>query len=60
MNQCPAKRQWPRLFSHSQNGYLKPNDIVTHRIPLEHIAEGYHIFSAKLELHQAHHLPQAS
>jgi threonine dehydrogenase-like Zn-dependent dehydrogenase len=49
MNQCPAKRQWPRLFSHIQNGYLKPNDIVTHRIPLEHIAEGYHIFSAKLD-----------
>jgi threonine dehydrogenase-like Zn-dependent dehydrogenase len=49
MNQCPVKRQWPRLFSHIQNGYLKPNDIVTHRIPLEHIADGYHIFSAKLD-----------
>jgi S-(hydroxymethyl)glutathione dehydrogenase / alcohol dehydrogenase len=49
MNQCPVKRQWPRLFEHIQNGYLKPNEIVTHRIPLEHIAEGYHIFSAKLE-----------
>ncbi|MEH3137605.1 MAG: glutathione-dependent formaldehyde dehydrogenase [Mycolicibacterium neoaurum] len=49
MNQCPVKRQWPRLFSHIQNGYLKPNDIVTHRIPLEHIAEGYHIFSSKLD-----------
>ena len=22
---------------------------MTHRIPLEHIAEGYHIFSAKLD-----------
>jgi alcohol dehydrogenase len=44
-----VKRQWPRLFEHIQNGYLKPNDIVTHRIPLEHIAEGYHIFSAKLD-----------
>ncbi|MGE2691698.1 zinc-dependent alcohol dehydrogenase [Mycolicibacterium pulveris] len=49
MNQCPVKRQWPRLFSHIQNGYLKPSDIITHRIPLEHIAEGYHIFSAKLD-----------
>lgn len=49
MNQTPAKRQWPRLFSHIQNGYLKPNDVVTHRIPLEHIAEGYHMFSAKLD-----------
>jgi len=49
MNQCPVKRQWPRLFSHIQNGYLKPNDIVTHRIPLEHIGDAYHIFSAKLD-----------
>ena len=43
------KRQWPRLFEHIRNGYLKPSDIVTHRIPLEHIAEGYHMFSAKLD-----------
>lgn len=49
MNQCPVKRQWPRLFEHIRNGYLKPSDIVTHRIPLEHIAEGYHIFAAKLD-----------
>jgi alcohol dehydrogenase len=49
MNQCPVKRQWPRLLEHIRNGYLKPNDVVTHRIPLEHIGEGYHIFSAKLD-----------
>jgi S-(hydroxymethyl)glutathione dehydrogenase/alcohol dehydrogenase len=49
MNQCPVKRQWPRLFEHVRNGYLKPSELVTHRIPLEHIAEGYHIFSAKLD-----------
>lgn len=49
MNQCPVKRQWPRLFDHVRNGYLTPSDLVTHRIPLEHIAEGYHIFSSKLD-----------
>lgn len=49
MNQCPVKRQWPRLFEHVRNGYLTPHEIITHRIPLEHIAEGYHIFSAKLD-----------
>ncbi|MBW3628279.1 MAG: glutathione-dependent formaldehyde dehydrogenase [Gemmatimonadetes bacterium] len=48
-NQCPVKRHWPRLFEHVKNGVLKPSDIITHRIPLEHIAEGYHIFSAKLD-----------
>ncbi|MDP9821881.1 zinc-binding dehydrogenase [Nocardioides massiliensis] len=49
MNQCPVKRQWPRLFEHVRNGYLNPSEIITHRIPLEHIAEGYHMFSAKLD-----------
>jgi threonine dehydrogenase-like Zn-dependent dehydrogenase len=32
-----------------RNGYLKPSELVTHRIPLDDIAEGYHIFSAKLD-----------
>ncbi|OUE07963.1 Glutathione-independent formaldehyde dehydrogenase [Clavibacter michiganensis] len=49
MNQAPVKRQWPRLFEHIRAGHLAPRDIVTHRIPLEHIAEGYHTFSAKLD-----------
>jgi threonine dehydrogenase-like Zn-dependent dehydrogenase len=49
MNQAPVKRQWPRLFEHIRAGHLTPSDIVTHRVPLEHIAEGYHLFSAKLD-----------
>ncbi|WP_246862177.1 zinc-dependent alcohol dehydrogenase [Nocardioides sp. SYSU D00065] len=49
MNQAPVKRQWPRLLEHIRNGYLKPNDIVTHRFGLEEIAEAYHVFSAKLD-----------
>jgi len=49
MNQCHVKRQWPRLLEHIRAGYLTPSEIVTHRIPLEHIAEGYHMFSAKLD-----------
>ena len=49
MNQCPVKRQWPRLIEHIRNGHLKPSDIITHRIPLEDIAEAYHIFSSKLD-----------
>lgn len=48
-NQTPVKRQWPRLFEHVKDGHLRPSEIVTHRIPLEHIAEGYHLFSAKLD-----------
>ena len=49
MNQCPVKRQWPRLLEHIRSGHLRPRDVVTHRIPLEHIGEAYHLFSAKLD-----------
>jgi threonine dehydrogenase-like Zn-dependent dehydrogenase len=48
-NQAPVKRQWPRLLEHIKAGYLSPKDMITHRIPLEHIAEGYHMFSSKLD-----------
>jgi threonine dehydrogenase-like Zn-dependent dehydrogenase len=49
MNQAPVKRQWPRLLEHIQAGHIVPRDIITHRIPLDDIAEGYHMFSAKLD-----------
>jgi threonine dehydrogenase-like Zn-dependent dehydrogenase len=49
MNQAPVKRQWPRLMDHIRAGHFSPRDIITHRIPLEHIAEGYHMFSSKLD-----------
>ncbi|MBF4593197.1 zinc-dependent alcohol dehydrogenase [Curtobacterium flaccumfaciens] len=48
-NQAHVKRQWPRLLEHIQAGHFKPSDIITHRIPLEYIAEGYHLFSSKLD-----------
>jgi len=49
MNQAPVSRQWPRLLEHVRNGYLTPSDVITHRFPLEHIAEAYHVMSAKLD-----------
>jgi threonine dehydrogenase-like Zn-dependent dehydrogenase len=48
-NQCPVKRQWPRLLEHVQHGYLVPSEIVTHTFPLEDIADGYHVFAYKLD-----------
>jgi len=48
-NQAPVKRQWPRLLEHIRAGHISPKDMITHRIPLEHIAEGYHMFSSKLD-----------
>lgn len=48
-NQAPVKRQWPRLFEHVKAGHVRPSDLITHRIPLDDIAEAYHVFSSKLD-----------
>jgi threonine dehydrogenase-like Zn-dependent dehydrogenase len=48
-NQTPVKRHWPRLFEHVRNGILKPSAVVTHRLPLEDVAEAYHMMSSKLD-----------
>jgi threonine dehydrogenase-like Zn-dependent dehydrogenase len=46
-NQASVKRLHPKLIEHVKNGNLNPKEIITHRLPLEEVAEGYHIFSAK-------------
>ena len=48
-NQASVKRLLPRLIEHVKNGILDPKKLITHRIPLEEVAEGYHIFSTKLD-----------
>lgn len=48
-SQASVKRLMPRLIEHVKSGVLNPKEIITHRIPLEEVAEGYHIFSAKLD-----------
>jgi threonine dehydrogenase-like Zn-dependent dehydrogenase len=48
-NQTSVKRLLPRLIDHVQAGRLSPKDIITHRVPLEEVADAYHIFSAKLD-----------
>jgi threonine dehydrogenase-like Zn-dependent dehydrogenase len=48
-NQASVKRLLPRLIDHVMAGRLNPKDLITHRIPLEEVAEGYHIFSRKLD-----------
>ncbi|MBE98643.1 glutathione-dependent formaldehyde dehydrogenase [Flavobacterium sp. D11R37] len=46
-NQASVKRTLPRLIEHVKNGVLNPKEMITHRVPLEEVAEAYHIFSAK-------------
>ena len=48
-NQASVKRLLPRLIEHVQNGVIDPKALITHRIPLEEVADGYRIFSAKLD-----------
>ncbi|WP_345156574.1 zinc-dependent alcohol dehydrogenase [Pontibacter saemangeumensis] len=48
-NQASVKRLLPRLIEHVQNGVINPKGLITHRIPLEEVADGYRIFSDKLD-----------
>ena len=48
-NQASVKRLLPKLIEHVQAGRLDPKGLITHRVPLEEIAEAYHIFSSKLD-----------
>ena len=48
-NQASVKRLLPKLIEHVMAGRLNPKGLITHRIPLEEVAEGYHMFSAKLD-----------
>lgn len=48
-NQASVKRLLPKLIEHVQQGRLDPKGIITHRVPLEEVADAYHIFSRKLD-----------
>jgi threonine dehydrogenase-like Zn-dependent dehydrogenase len=48
-NQASVKRLLPRLIEHVKNGVLEPKRLITHRISLEYVSDGYRIFSAKLD-----------
>jgi len=48
-NQAAVKRHLPKLFEHVKAGRIDPKAIITHRMPLEEVAEAYHLFSSKLD-----------
>ena len=48
-NQCPVKRQLPRLYEHVRNGLIKPSEIITHEFALEDAAEAYRVFTSKMD-----------
>lgn len=47
--QTHAQRHMPELLRHIESGELKPDVIVSHRLPLEEAARGYEIFNKKQE-----------
>ncbi|RZL37577.1 MAG: glutathione-dependent formaldehyde dehydrogenase [Rubrivivax sp.] len=49
MNQASVKRHLPRLIEHIQAGHIEPRRIITHHMPLEEVADAYHLFSHKLD-----------
>lgn len=48
-NQASVKRLLPRLIGHVQDGTLDPKALITHRLPLEDVADAYRMFSMKLD-----------
>src|SRR5690554_5190016 len=48
-SQASVKRLLPKLIDHVKNGIINPKELITHRIPMEEVAEAYHIFSCKLD-----------
>src|SRR3954470_3265040 len=48
-NQASVKRLLPKLIDHVMAGRINPKEIITHRLPLEEVADGYRMFSDKLD-----------
>jgi threonine dehydrogenase-like Zn-dependent dehydrogenase len=48
-NQASVKRLLPGLIEHVRVGNINPKAIISHRVPLDDIADAYHIFSDKLD-----------
>jgi threonine dehydrogenase-like Zn-dependent dehydrogenase len=47
--QCPTVRYWPHLIQLIKDGKIDPSFVITHELPLEAAAKGYHIFNDKLD-----------
>lgn len=47
--QASVKRLLPKMLEHVQNGVFSPKELITHRIPMEEVADAYRMFSEKLD-----------
>ncbi len=49
MGQTHVQRLMPELLNYIRSGALKPNEIITHTLPLEDAVRGYELFDKKQE-----------
>lgn len=47
--QAPVHNHIDQLLTYIQEGRLRVDDIITHRLPLDQIARGYELFNEKLD-----------
>jgi threonine dehydrogenase-like Zn-dependent dehydrogenase len=47
--QTHVQHYMPELLASTEDGWLRPEAIITHRLPLDQAAEGYRIFNEKRE-----------
>lgn len=47
--QTHVQHYMPELLTSIEDGWLRPEAIITHRLPLDQAAEGYRIFNEKRE-----------
>ncbi|KAK9817038.1 hypothetical protein WJX72_008732 [[Myrmecia] bisecta] len=47
--QTPCQKYWHKLLEMIEAGKLDPTIVITHRLPLDKVAEGYKIFNEKTD-----------
>ena len=49
MGQCNVRRYMPHLLEHIRQGHVDARGIISHRIALEDVREGYELFARKAD-----------
>lgn len=49
LGQCNTRRYMPHLLEHIRAGRVDAKAIISHRLPLDRVADGYEMFAGKLD-----------
>lgn len=47
--QCPVQKYWHEILDLIQNNKIELDTIISHRMPLTHVAQAYYMFDKKLD-----------